>query len=135
MIAVDLRGHGASSRGPYSADNLTETLPHNLNLVIGHSLGNPDWTTTDLDIELATLADWDPDTTHAVLGPNALDRTPTHPIVPSLVLTADPSPLVSPALATRLKEQGFEVRPVTGTGHTIHRDNHDAFMKSLDGWI
>ncbi|MFM9443596.1 alpha/beta fold hydrolase [Streptomyces acidiscabies] len=189
VIAVDLRGHGASPRGPYSAeswaDDLTETLPHNLDLAIGHSLGgmalalaverltparavyadpawalhhgrtvdpavytdlrhatreslstrNPDWNTNDLDIELATLACWDPDTTYAVFGPNALDRTPTHPAVPSLVLTADPSPLVSPALATRLKEQGFEVRPVTGTGHTIHRDNHDAFMKSLDGWI
>ncbi|MEX3099544.1 alpha/beta fold hydrolase [Streptomyces sp. ST1020] len=43
VIAVDLRGHGASPRGPYSAeswaDDLTETLPPGLDLALGHSLG------------------------------------------------------------------------------------------------
>ncbi|MEU7255977.1 alpha/beta hydrolase [Streptomyces rimosus] len=43
VIAVDLRGHGASPRGPYSdalfADDLVETLPVNVELALGHSLG------------------------------------------------------------------------------------------------
>ncbi|MET8978929.1 alpha/beta hydrolase [Streptomyces sp. NPDC004539] len=189
VTAVDLRGHGASPRGPYSvaawADDLTETLPRDLDLAIGHSLGalalslaadrltparavyadpawalqgakgidasvftdlkhatpetlsalNPRWDATDIALELKSLARWDPDSAHAVFGEHALDRTPTHPTVPSLVLTADPSPLISPSHAARLRQQGFEVRPVPDTGHTIHRDDLTAFMTSLTTWL
>ncbi|MEV6953636.1 alpha/beta hydrolase [Streptomyces sp. NPDC051183] len=43
VIAVDLRGHGASGRGEYSpelyADDVVETLPVGAELAIGHSLG------------------------------------------------------------------------------------------------
>ncbi|TXL85659.1 alpha/beta hydrolase [Streptomyces sp. IB2014 016-6] len=43
VIAVDLRGHGASGRGPYGpgdfADDLVETLPAGAEVAIGHSLG------------------------------------------------------------------------------------------------
>ncbi|MFE0101976.1 alpha/beta fold hydrolase [Streptomyces sp. NPDC059009] len=43
VIGVDLRGHGASGRGPYSvesfADDLVETLPVGVELALGHSLG------------------------------------------------------------------------------------------------
>ncbi|MEU8471079.1 alpha/beta hydrolase [Streptomyces sp. NPDC029006] len=43
VIAVDLRGHGASGRGTYSpehwADDLVETLPAGAELAMGHSLG------------------------------------------------------------------------------------------------
>ncbi|MEU5210652.1 alpha/beta fold hydrolase [Streptomyces sp. NPDC020742] len=43
VLAVDLRGHGLSPRGPYGAelfaDDLVETLPARPEVVIGHSLG------------------------------------------------------------------------------------------------
>ncbi|MEU9192114.1 alpha/beta fold hydrolase [Streptomyces hundungensis] len=43
VLAVDLRGHGASGRGAYSTelfvDDLVETLPTGADLAIGHSLG------------------------------------------------------------------------------------------------
>lgn len=43
VVAVDLRGHGASPRGEYSpaawASDLLETLPSGADLGIGHSLG------------------------------------------------------------------------------------------------
>lgn len=43
VIAVDLRGHGASGRGEYTpalfADDLVETLPQGAELALGHSLG------------------------------------------------------------------------------------------------
>ncbi|MFK0252868.1 alpha/beta fold hydrolase [Streptomyces sp. NPDC090445] len=43
VMAVDLRGHGASGRGEYSpalfADDVVETLPTGAELAIGHSLG------------------------------------------------------------------------------------------------
>src|SRR5690349_5840583 len=43
VVGVDLRGHGASGRGAYSAESwagdLVETLPHAPDLALGHSLG------------------------------------------------------------------------------------------------
>ncbi|MFE4640954.1 alpha/beta fold hydrolase, partial [Streptomyces sp. NPDC056730] len=47
VIAVDLRGHGATGRGDHSgdyamelfADDLVETLPAGADVAIGHSLG------------------------------------------------------------------------------------------------
>lgn len=96
---------------------------------------NPRWEEADIDIEVATLADWDPDTALALSGPNALDRTPATATVPSLVQVADPSFLVSDELKGELERRGFEVRTVKGAGHTIHRDDFDAYMGSLDGWI
>lgn len=96
---------------------------------------NPRWEEADIDIEVATLADWDPATALALSGPNALDRTPATATVPSLVQVADPSFLVSDELKGELERRGFEVRTVKGAGHTIHRDDFDAYMGSLDGWI
>jgi pimeloyl-ACP methyl ester carboxylesterase len=55
--------------------------------------------------------------------------------VPSLVVLADRSRLVGPELADRLRADGFEVRVVAGSGHVINRDDHDGFMRALDGWI
>ncbi|GKQ35461.1 alpha/beta fold hydrolase [Streptomyces sp. A012304] len=43
VVAVDLRGHGASGRGPYAprlfAEDLLDTLPRGPELALGHSLG------------------------------------------------------------------------------------------------
>ncbi|MYW64112.1 alpha/beta fold hydrolase [Streptomyces sp. SID8379] len=188
VIAVDLRGHGGSGRGPYSAelfaDDLVETLPAGAELALGHSLGgmalslaaerlaprravyadpawalgampvdpalfmefrdasrqmianlNPRWEDADIDVELATLAAWDPRTALAVGGEHAIDRTPERPVVPSLVQAADPSFLLSDELKEDLVRRGFEVRTVKGAGHTIHRDDFDGFMESLEGWL
>ncbi|MBO1335548.1 alpha/beta fold hydrolase [Streptomyces sp. VRA16 Mangrove soil] len=188
VIGVDLRGHGESGRGGYSAegfaDDLVETLPTGAELAVGHSLGgmalalaverlaprravysdpawalgstpvdpalfmefrgasrqmianlNPRWEEADIDVELATLAAWDPRTALAVAGEHAVDRTPERAVVPSLVQAADPSFLVSDALKEELVRRGFEVRTVAGAGHTVHRDDFDGFMKSLEGWL
>ncbi len=190
VIAVDLRGHGASGRGEYSpelyANDVVETLPAGAELAIGHSLGglalslavdrlrprravfsdpawhlaatpegfgpqmlaefktapreqiqamNPRWEETDVDIERATLAVWD-EATALSLGPlTGADLMPAAPVVPSLVQLADPSMLISQERAAVLKSRGFEVRSVAGAGHTIHRDDFDGFMASLEGWI
>jgi hypothetical protein len=96
---------------------------------------NPRWEDVDIDIEVATIAAWDPATALAVAGPNAIDRTPAAPTVPSLVQVADPSFLISDDVKGELERHGFTVRTVRGAGHTIHRDDFDAFMGSLDGWI
>ncbi|MFI1767820.1 alpha/beta fold hydrolase [Streptomyces sp. NPDC020800] len=189
VVAVDLRGHGASGRGDYGAeiwaDDLVETLPHGPELAIGHSLGalalalaverlgpsravycdpawetredialvartyaeakqiprtvlerfNPRWEQADVDIEVATLAAWDPATTDALAEAYAVGRTPACAAVPSLVLTADPSDLVPPDLAEELTRRGFTARTVRGAGHTLFRDDFDGFMAALDGWV
>ncbi|MER5913982.1 alpha/beta hydrolase [Streptomyces sp. NPDC001982] len=189
VVAVDLRGHGASGRGAYGAeswaDDLVETLPDRPDLALGHSLGalalalaverlaparavycdpawalrqeagagarrfaafkhatrdmiiglNPRWEQADVDVELATLAAWDPHTAHALGDVYAVDRTPARPVVPSLVMAADPSTLVSPELKGVLTRRGFEVRTVRGAGHSVHRDDFDGFMGALDGWL
>lgn len=96
---------------------------------------NPRWDEAEVDVELATLAAWDPESAHGVFGVHAIDRTPAQPVVPSMVLVADPSPLVSPVMKRELTKHGFEVRTVYGAGHTIHRDDFDGFMKALDGWV
>ncbi|MFF7975987.1 alpha/beta fold hydrolase [Streptomyces sp. NPDC007905] len=96
---------------------------------------NPRWDEADVDVELATLAAWDPETAHALPDVYAVSRTPTRPMVPSLVVLADSSALVSPDLAARLAQRGFEIRTVPGAGHTLYRDDFEGFMTALDGWI
>jgi pimeloyl-ACP methyl ester carboxylesterase len=191
VIAVDLRGHGASGRGEYTpelfADDLVETLPAGADLAVGHSLGgltlclaverlrprravysdpgwnipapgddfdpsmflqfaehastetvsamNPRWAPEDVEIELRTLALWDPATLGMMAAVAGRSLMPPKPVVPSLVQVADPSFLLSEEDKETLRERGFEVRTVKGAGHTIHRDDFAGFMASLDGWI
>ncbi|MFJ7149250.1 alpha/beta fold hydrolase [Streptomyces sp. NPDC100445] len=189
VVAVDLRGHGASGRGPYSpehwADDLVDTLPVEAELVMGHSLGamalagaverlaptravycdpawdvreklvaasayfgafrtasrsmiknlNPRWDEEDVDIELATLAAWDPATAAVLPGVYAVGRTPVRPVVPSLVVLAGAGDLHRDGFDAGLRRRGFEVRTVEGAGHTLYRDDLDGFMGALDGWI
>ncbi|GAA2769554.1 alpha/beta fold hydrolase [Streptomyces showdoensis] len=194
VVAVDLRGHGASGRaaGPsgYSpqdyADDLVETLPAGAELAIGHSLGgltlataverlaprravyvdpawhlptgragyrpelftqaksltrehvrefNPRWADADLDIEIDSVRLWDERSAHGLVPFVGKDLEPGHPVVPSLLMLADPSMLVPPERARGLEERGFQVRTVAGAGHTIQRDDFDGFMSALEGWI
>ncbi|GAA3444102.1 alpha/beta fold hydrolase [Planomonospora venezuelensis] len=94
----------------------------------------PGWPADEVEVELEMLKGWDTGTALA-LGPSCgLDLTPG-PVVPSMVQLADPSFLVPPDFATELKEKGFEVRTVTGAGHTIHRHLYDDFMASVDDWL
>jgi pimeloyl-ACP methyl ester carboxylesterase len=96
---------------------------------------NPRWSVEDVDGKLIELERWDPATVDGVLNGHVWDHTPAAPVVPSLVLLADPSQLVPPPAAERLRAAGFEVRVVPGAGHSIHRDDYEAFVTSLTGWI
>lgn len=96
---------------------------------------NPRWEAADVDIELDTLALWDPDTGGGLSGVAGRARLPARPVVPSLVQLSDPSFVISPEHAAELSRRGFEVRTVAGAGHTIHRDDLPGFIASLDGWI
>ncbi|MFG2893370.1 alpha/beta fold hydrolase [Streptomyces sp. NPDC048248] len=96
---------------------------------------NPRWEEADVDIELETVAAWDSGTALALSGTRLEDRTPARPVVPSLVQIAGEGFLFTEPSADRLTDRGFAVRTVPGAGHTIHRDDFDAFMAGLAGWV
>lgn len=96
---------------------------------------NPRWDEADVDVELATLADWDPAAARVLPGIYAVSRTPARPVVPSLVILAGAGELLRPGLDEDLVRRGFEVRTVEGAGHCVYRDDFDGFMGALDGWI
>jgi pimeloyl-ACP methyl ester carboxylesterase len=96
---------------------------------------SPRWAAADVEVELATLADWDRASAPALARHGRQSGPPDRPIVPSLVLLADPSSLVGPDQARTLLDLGFTVRTVAGAGHSIHRDDFDGFTDALEGWI
>ncbi len=96
---------------------------------------SPRWEEVDVDIELETLAAWDERTALSLAPLVGADLMPPAPVVPSLVQLADPSALIDEERTQLLKSRGFEVRSVAGAGHTIHRDDFDGFMASLEGWL
>ncbi|MFE1768378.1 alpha/beta fold hydrolase [Streptomyces angustmyceticus] len=96
---------------------------------------NPRWNDTDLDLELATVAQWDTATALALSAVHREDHVPEKAVVPSLVQFAGEGFLFSERAADELTGRGFEVRTVPGAGHTIHRDDFDGFMAGLEGWV
>ncbi|GIT80539.1 peroxidase [Leifsonia sp. LS1] len=95
---------------------------------------NPRWDPADVAIEVESFRAFDRAAIPTVLAPSVM-RAPTIMMVPSLVMLADNSRLVKPEAAQRLRDAGFDVRVVPGSGHVINRDDHDGFMRALDGWI
>ena len=96
---------------------------------------NPHWPDEDVDVEMASVRDWDERTAHGLTAFVGADMWPARPVVPSLVTLADPSTLVRPEHARMLTDRGFELRTVKGAGHTIHRDDFEGFMSALEDWI
>ncbi|MYT27900.1 MULTISPECIES: alpha/beta hydrolase [unclassified Streptomyces] len=96
---------------------------------------NPRWDDADVEIELATLADWDTGTALALSEGRLRDRTPERPVVPSLVQLAGEGFLFTEEAGKELAGRGFEVRTVHGAGYTIHRDDLTGFLAGLEGWI
>lgn len=102
VTTVDLRGHGASERSEvYSieafADDLVETLPSGLDLVVGHSLGG-----AVLERAVARLAP-----AHALyLDPGFRLVLPTEGIKGRLFWAAAPVTLAVAALAQKRRSRG-----------------------------
>ncbi|MFE2871004.1 alpha/beta fold hydrolase [Embleya sp. NPDC059259] len=95
---------------------------------------NPRWSAADVQAELDGFRKFDQDFLTR-LGDFDPDYVPAAPVVPSLVQSASDSFIMTPELNEELRGNGFEVRVVENVGHCIHRDDFDAFLKSLDGWI
>ncbi|MEO7722533.1 MAG: alpha/beta hydrolase [Pseudolysinimonas sp.] len=95
---------------------------------------NPKWSAADIEIELATLRDWDKRTIFGLASTRAL-VPPTRLVAPSLVVLAEKSLLITSAVAARLQRLGMTVETVAGTGHTVFRDEHARFMAVVDRWL
>ncbi|WP_136709875.1 alpha/beta hydrolase [Agromyces sp. H66] len=95
---------------------------------------NPKWSATDVDIEVATLRDWDKRT---ILGFTDTRRLvpPARLVAPSLVVLAEKSLLITERVAAQLRGRGMTVATVPGTGHTVFRDDHAGFMDTVCGWL
>ncbi|WP_034272209.1 alpha/beta fold hydrolase [Actinospica robiniae] len=98
------------------------------------SAANPRWAPEDVEVELATLACWDRRTADALYPLAGRAAHPASAVVPSLIMLADDSYMLTADEAATMRERGFEVRVVPGAGHTVHRDDLDGFMTALDGW-
>jgi pimeloyl-ACP methyl ester carboxylesterase len=115
VTTVDLRGHGSSERSDvYTveafADDLVETLPTGLDLVVGHSLGG-----TVLERAVTRLAP-----AHALyLDPGFRLKLPTQGLSGRLFWAAAPVTLTVAALAQKLRSRG---RPPVGAADALLRD-------------
>jgi pimeloyl-ACP methyl ester carboxylesterase len=115
VTTVDLRGHGASERSDvYTveafADDLVETLPTGLDLVVGHSLGG-----TVLERAVARLAP----ARALYLDPGFRLRLPTEGLRGRLFWAAAPVTLTVAALAQKLRSRG---RPPVGAADALLRE-------------
>lgn len=95
---------------------------------------NPKWDAADVEIELATLADWDKRTILGLANTRRL-TPPARLVAPSLVVLAERSWLISTEIADRLAAQGMTVTRIPGTGHTVFRDEHHGFMDVVERWL
>ncbi|WP_448004183.1 alpha/beta fold hydrolase [Agromyces bauzanensis] len=95
---------------------------------------NPKWSANDVDIELATLRDWDKRTILGFVDTRRL-VPPARLVTPSLVVLAEKSLLITERVAAQLRGAGMTVATVPGTGHTVFRDDHAGFMDIVCGWL
>ena len=95
---------------------------------------NPKWSAKDVDIELATLADWDKRTILGLASTRSL-VPPARLVAPTLVVLAERSLLITDVVAARMRRQGMTVETIPGTGHTVFRDEPEGFMGVVDRWL
>ena len=55
--------------------------------------------------------------------------------VPSLILLADPTDMVTDGQQHELPAHGYEIRVQSGAGHSLWKEDLGATLAALDGWI
>ncbi|WP_375430634.1 alpha/beta fold hydrolase [uncultured Friedmanniella sp.] len=96
---------------------------------------HPEWTPSEIDQSLASYSRWSAEMLRA---PGMLDidvMPPSPPVVPSLIVLADPSDLVGADQRRQLEAAGYEFRVLAGAGHVLHADDPEGFVAVLDGWV
>ncbi|KAA9156924.1 alpha/beta hydrolase [Amycolatopsis acidicola] len=92
---------------------------------------HPAWPAEAVREKHAALSRWDPETLGLVREYPGARTAP----VPSLVVRGDLQPMVGETLAGQLRAEGFVVRVAPGTGHVVHNDDFETFVRTLEGWL
>jgi pimeloyl-ACP methyl ester carboxylesterase len=92
---------------------------------------HPNWSAEDCRVEAEAAAKFDVDTAVALEG-SYTGHGAAPPLIPSLVIRADPSRYVSAERALELEQLGFCVRSVRGAGHCVWYGFLDDFMGVLE---
>jgi pimeloyl-ACP methyl ester carboxylesterase len=95
---------------------------------------NPKWDPADVEIELAGLRDWDRRTLLGFADTRPL-VPPVSVVVPSLVVLAEKSLLITAPVAASLRRLGMTVETLPGTGHAVFRDEPVRFARLLGRWL
>jgi pimeloyl-ACP methyl ester carboxylesterase len=80
-----------------------------------------------------TLQKWDVASLQVTTGFNGY--MPAKPLVPTLIVLADPSLTIDPAREHDLEKSGFTVRHVAHTGHVVYNDDLNGFMRTIEDWF
>ncbi|MFT4211626.1 MAG: alpha/beta hydrolase [Microbacterium sp.] len=95
---------------------------------------NPKWAAEDVELETASVRAWDRRTVLGLADTRVL-APPRVVRVPSLVILAEKSLLITQEVRTRLQYHGMTVTMLPGSGHTVFRDDHAGFMRLVTGWL
>jgi pimeloyl-ACP methyl ester carboxylesterase len=118
--AEELRARFASARAARTEAQLRAT--------------RPEWSAEDCRVEAEAAARFDIET--AVSLERSYMTKPTRaPVVPTLLVRAEPSRYVSAERASELEALGFCVRAIPGAGHCVWYGRMGDFLRVLDGWV
>jgi pimeloyl-ACP methyl ester carboxylesterase len=95
----------------------------------------PGYNTEHVEQSLRSVAAFDQTYLDAPNWPLSVLLPPVAPVVPSLVIAADPSPVVPPDLQGRLRDGGYTVRIVPGGHHDLHIINLTETKAVLEDWL
>ena len=95
---------------------------------------NPKWSATDIDIECLAQRRWHRRTLLG-LADTKLFIPPSRGDVPSLVVLAERSLLVTRDATFRMLRAGMRVVRVQGAGHTVWRDEPERFRAIIGRWL
>lgn len=96
----------------------------------------PRWSDADVAADLHSFGLFDRAVMTQLTELGGQSYLPESAVVPSLVVLGDqPSSVVTPEVASTLRERGFQTVTVADTGHCIHRDDLAGFLAALESWI
>ena len=101
---------------------------------------NPRWRPEAVEAKYAALQGWDPAICDALVDPVRFPAAVVPParaygVLSSAFVVADPSALVPPVEAERLRRLGHRVDIVAGAGHSVHHDRFEGFMATVDAAV
>jgi pimeloyl-ACP methyl ester carboxylesterase len=96
---------------------------------------NPRWGAGDIEARVQSMRTFDPACIEGLASGDGHDYMPKKTDIPALVLVADPSSFISSEDAAVLSSGGFDIQTLTGTSHSMFREDFDKFISAMDAWL